>query len=80
MVHQQLSVQLLVALGGFDGVEELFRFDQVWVPIYVVRLTQDAPAVTVLLLYFCVHRCWKTREELVGGVHQWEPTCALLPG
>lgn len=65
VVHQQLSVQLLVTLRGFDGVEELFRFDQVRVSIYVVWVSQDIPAVGMLPLDFCVHRGWKTRER--GG-------------
>lgn len=79
VVHQQLSMQLLVALGGFDRVEKLFRFDQVWVPIYVVRVSQDARTVRVLLLYFCVHRRWKTREVLAVGCTRGSPPvlCSL---
>lgn len=74
VVHQQLPVQLLVALRGFDRIEELFRFDEVWVSIYVVWMSQDIPTVWSLPLYFSVHGCWKKKEVFAPAA---SPRCAL---
>lgn len=56
MVHEQLSVQLLVAPGGLHRVQQLLGLDELWIPFSVLGPGHQAPDVRPLPLDLRVHR------------------------